>query len=57
MEQPKKETYCQHYEARDQCDVGQQCECDERLRSNTHYECAYGPCAGEKCQRCGRFII
>ena len=48
--------YCTHYGSRDDCDVGKPCTCESPVRSGTYYQCAFGPCEGHKCEKCGRFI-
>lgn len=51
-----QEDYCTHYPSRDDCEVGKHCSCNTPVPSSTHYECAYGPCEGHKCEKCGRFL-
>ena len=52
----RNEDYCLHYATRDSCGVGRFCSCESPVPSSTYYKCAYGPCEGHKCEKCGRFL-
>ncbi len=52
----KKRLFCEHHQKREDCITGNYCGCEEPIRDNTYYECAYGKCCGYKCRRCGRFL-